>query len=126
MRIGVRGERLNLLIRQGATLGPFRASMVNPDSSPVDLTGAQIKGVMRKTAGAAAVIANLVVVISNAPGGLYEFSLPASVTAGIAAGLSETDADSRYVWSLDLVDAQGQVLPLYYGDVAVVRAGAGV
>lgn len=44
------GERMNLLLQQGATFGPIVATMTNPDLSPVNLTGCTIFGSVRKTA----------------------------------------------------------------------------
>ena len=41
--LGYIGERLDLLIRQGATFGPFDVTLANPDKTPVNLTGATVQ-----------------------------------------------------------------------------------
>lgn len=38
--LGYIGEKLDLLVKQGSTLGPFKVTLANPDQTPVDLTGA--------------------------------------------------------------------------------------
>lgn len=120
-QLGYIGERLDLLIRQGATLGPFLATMTNPDASPVDLTGATIRGQIRKRAADTTVVASLDVTITSAAAGQYSFGLTATATAAIVAGADVTKPESVYVWDLELQDAAGRVLPLYWGDVRVHR-----
>ncbi len=44
--LGYIGERLDLLIRQGATFGPFDVTLANPDKTPVDLTGATVRALL--------------------------------------------------------------------------------
>lgn len=119
--IGSIGERLDLLIRQGATLGPFVCTMTTPDSTPVDLTGAIIRGQIRKAFNSADVTAQLVVTITDAPAGKYQFGLDAATTTAIAAGANVTKPESLYVWDLELVDTLGRVIPLYWGDARVHR-----
>lgn len=48
--LGYIGEKLDLLIRQDATLGSFDATMRNPDGSAVNLIGATIRGQVRRKA----------------------------------------------------------------------------
>lgn len=48
-QVGFRGERLDLIARQGATLGPFVVTLTNPDNSPVNITGCTIRGLVRKS-----------------------------------------------------------------------------
>ena len=47
-QVGTRGERLDLIVRQGATLGPHTVTLTNPDGSAVNLTGCTIQGQVRK------------------------------------------------------------------------------
>lgn len=119
--IGYFGEKMTLNIRQGATLGPFSATMVNPDESPVNLTNCTIRGKIRKTALSATVTATLDCTITNAAAGQYTFGLTDEVTAAITAGEKLTDKASKYVWDLELEDSTGRVIPLYYGDCFVLR-----
>ena len=120
-KIGWLGEPLDLEIRQGATFGPHNAAMVNPDNSPVDLTGCVIRGQIRRTALTTTVTASLSCTITDPAGGLYTLSMTDEVTAAIPAGESITDPKSKYVWDLELEDSQGRVIPLYYGNVSVLR-----
>lgn len=120
-QIGNIGERLNLLIRQGATFGPYRCTMTNPDGSPVDLTGASIVGQIRKRASDATAVADLQVTMVDRAAGVYEFGLSDETSAGITAGSDTTRPESLYVWDMELHDSLGRVIPLYYGDVRVFR-----
>ncbi len=135
--IGSIGERLDLLIRQGANFGPVRFTMTSPDGSlfpastdtpvpesafvPVDLTGCTIRGQIRKKPGDTDVAAALSVTVTDAPAGRYELSLSAATTAGLTAGANARAPESTYVWDLELVDSGGAVIPLYWGSVQVHR-----
>lgn len=120
-QIGYIGERLDLLIRQGATLGPFICTLTNPDATPVNLTGATIRGQIRKQPSDTAVVANLSVMVMDAAGGQYSFALDAATTAGIVAGADITKPESVYAWDMELQDSLGRVIPLYWGTVRVHR-----
>jgi|GEM_PF-1276835 len=132
-KIGYLGERLDLEIRQGATFGPHAAQMFglidlnNPThvlqgyGNPINLTSCTIRGKIRKTALSATVTCSLVVTITDALLGKYEFSLTDAITAAIVAGERLTDNASKYVWDLELVDSTGKVFPLYYGNVIILR-----
>lgn len=120
-QIGSIGNRLDLLIRQGGTFGPVTDTLANPDGSPVDLTGATIRGQIRKQPSDTAIVASFDVVITNALGGEYTFGLPASTTAGITAGADVTKPDSIYAWDIELQDTLGRVIPLHWGTVRVHR-----
>ena len=119
--LGYIGEKLDLLIRQGATLGPFQGAMTNPDGTPVDLSGCVLRAQIRKKALDPAVVTPVTVTITDPLSGQYVFGLSAELTAAIVAGESIKDPTSKYVWDMEMVDASGQVLPLYYGDVSVFR-----
>lgn len=125
-QIGYYGERLDMLIRQGATLGPFDAQMKNPappkgDGLPVNLTGCTIRGQIRKKALSTTITATLTCTIVNASEGRYRWELSAAQTGAIVAGEKVTDTTSQYVWDLELVDTAGRVTPLYYGACIVLR-----
>lgn len=134
--IGNIGERLDLLIRQGGTFGPYKFKMQQPksgavplsdgtyaptDLDPIDLTGAVIRGQIRRTPADTAIVADVLVVITDAAAGEYEISLTDEVTAGIVAGVDLSKRESQYVWDLELEDTLGRVLPLYWGAVKVFR-----
>lgn len=119
--LGYIGERLDLLVRQGATLGTFDATMQNPDGSAVNLIGATIRGQVRKKALDPTVVTDIDVTITDAALGKYSFGLSVAKTTVIAAGETLKEPASLYVWDLELVDATGRVIPLYYGNVTVFR-----
>jgi len=121
LQIGYYGERMKLLIRQGATLGPFFATMVNPNATRVNLTGCTIRGQIRKTALNTVIVETLNVTITNAVQGEYNFGLTDEETALIPAGETIKDEESIYQWDLELQDAAGAVIPLYYGECIVLR-----
>lgn len=123
--LGYFGEKLDLLIRQGATFGPFEVLIKNPDLSAVNLTGCFIRGKIRKKALDTLVTAELVVTINPDQVGLgkgkFTFGLSNSITAAIIAGEFAIDAASLYVWDMEWEDAIGNVLAMFYGSVKVQR-----
>lgn len=134
--LGTIGERMDLLIRQGATFGPFKfvmkapsqgavpqadGSYVETDLIPVDLTGCALRGQIRKTPSDATVVAELNVSITDPTGGTYQFDLSDTVTAAIVAGVDLSKRESSYVWDFELTDSSNRVIPLYYGEVRVFR-----
>jgi len=115
-QIGSRGERLDLLVRQGTTLGPFIVTLTNPNGTPVNLTGCVITGQVRKNAlDIGNPVANFLIVYVDRLAGQYSFEIPASETALIDAGEYQKDEKSRYEWDMQLKDSIDRVLPLYYG-----------
>lgn len=121
MVLGYIGEKLDLLVKQGSTLGPFRVTLLNADQTPVNLTGCTIRGHVRKKALSADIAALFAVSITEAAQGKFEFGLPDELTAAIPAGETLKDPLSLYVWDMELEDALGRVMPLYYGDCKVFR-----
>lgn len=119
--LGSIGEKLDLLVKQGSTLGPFNASMKNPDGSPVNMTGMTLRAQIRRTGLSATVVANIPVTVTNPTLGQYTFGLSDEATAAIPAGETLKDPASKYVWDMELEDAAGNVMPLYYGDCKVFR-----
>lgn len=119
--IGIKGEELDLLIRQGATFGPFTVRLRNPDGTPVNLNDCTIRGQVRKTFDAVAVAASFDTEITNPEMGEFRFSISPFATQQIMAGESESAASSLYVYDLELVDAEGGVTPLTYGNARVFR-----
>ena len=116
-QIGFRGERLDLLVRQGATLGPFEVTLTNPNDTPVNLTGCTIRGEVRKNAlDGGAPVATFNVVIVDAVAGKFSFEIPYAVTATIRAGEFQKSEESMYQWDMELLDTLDRITPLYYGD----------
>lgn len=120
--LGHAGEQLDLFIRQGATFGPHQLTLSNPDGSAVNLTGATVRGQLRRRAlTAGAPLATLTVTVISAAAGVLEFGLSAAQTGALSAGESVASAESRAVWDLELQDSLGGVTPIYFGNVTIFR-----
>lgn len=119
--IGYKGECLNILIRQGATFGPHEVTLLNPDNSPVILTDIFFRGQIRRTFDDPIVSATVSFVKTDELNGVFTFSIDATQTANLAAGNTENDALSKYVWDVEYVNETNIVTPLFYGDVQVFR-----
>lgn len=111
------GDRLDLVVRQGSTLGPLTFTMHNPDDTPVDLTGCTISASVRKTANAyGAPAATPVMTIDADPTlGKFVMTIDDEITAAIPAGEFVSSPESEYYWDAEMQDSAGRVLPLYYG-----------
>ena len=121
LEIGFLGEEMHLQIRQGATFGPFLATMVNPDLSPINLAGCIVRGNIRKKALDAIIVASLVFIITDPSLGKYQFSMTDEATSALVCGESPNSSESKYVYDIELEDSSGSVHPLYYGNVIVFR-----
>lgn len=119
--LGNIGERIDLRIRQGADFGPVRGTMTNPDGSPVNLTGCTLRGMVKKKPSDTLPAATFAVTVTDALAGRYEFTLPNTATFNLKAGPRIDAPESAYVWDMEMLDSQGRVVPLYYGDVQVLR-----
>ena len=128
-KVSTLGERLELELHQGASLLPVRhvvRTLVDgqPEGLPVDLTGYQGRGQIRRTALDADVVANFDIAFApNRTDGWYQFSLTDEVTAAIPCGPKLTDPASLYEFDIELEDPQGNVRCTFYGPVRV-KAGA--
>lgn len=119
--IGNKGEKLDLLIRQGGTFGPHIVTWTNPDGTPVDLSDMFFRAQIRKNFNSEVVSATFTTYIVDALQGKFAFEIDAIQTANLLAGLDEGDPQSAYVWDIESVNEVGYVTPLLYGDVAVFR-----
>lgn len=118
--IGSFGSKLDLNIRQGATFSSI-VTLQNPDLTPIDLTGATVRGQIRKKALDTAVVEDFDVTLTDAVNGEFEFGLTDEATAAIAAGEQIAEPASLYVWDMELEDSLGRVTALFYGKVTVLR-----
>ena len=115
-QIGFRGERLDLVARQGASLGPYVVTLENPNGTPVDLTGCTIQGQVRKNAlDTGAPVATFVIVYVDRMNGKFSFEIPHAETAAIPAGEFQKDDASLYEWDMELLDSQNRITPIFYG-----------
>lgn len=117
------GERLDFELHQGASLLPVRHTLLNPNGTPVDLTGATVRGQIRRKALDVAVVVSFTTRIAPTPTeGWYEFALTDEQTQGIPCGDLISDPASKYEWDMEVEDALGDVRCTFYGTVRV-KAG---
>jgi hypothetical protein len=119
--ISNKGEELDLLVRQGATFGPFKLIVKNPDGSPVNLAESMFRAQIRKSFDSAQVAATFTCVNSDPLNGEVTITLDAAQSAMLEAGVDEDDEASKYLWDLEAEEAGGRVLPYLYGKVRVFR-----
>lgn len=117
--IGFIGNKVDLLIRQGATFGPHRVTLTNPNSTPVVLTGATVRGSVVYLKDDQVERVPVEVTITNAAAGEFDIGLSAETTAALPGGDHPTDPAGRHKWDLELVDALGRVTPIFYGTAQV-------
>ena len=116
--IGTRGEKLDITFRQGATFGPIPVRMTSPGGVPIDLSGATVRAVMRKSYTSAASFA-LACSVVDAADGRFQFGAADEVTASMTCGSSPSEPASIYVWDLEVEYPGGRVDPIFYGVVKV-------
>ncbi len=119
--IGFLGERLDWHARRMATFGPMRFVMENPDNTPVDLTGCEVFGWIKKTIDDETNLLTLEGVITSPTAGEYEIGVTAEDLAILKGGRDVIDSESRYPWRLFLRDHLTRVTPLYHGFVICVK-----
>lgn len=119
--IGIKGEQLDLLIRQGATFGPFSMVIADGGGNPTDITNMQFRGQIRKTFDDIDVDAQFSFELIDAVNGQLEFSINAGQTELLGAGIDENAPESQYVYDIESEDQDGIVYPIVYGNVRVFR-----
>jgi hypothetical protein len=110
------GVRQDLIICQGADY-LTSWTFLNPNGSPMDLTGCLHAADLRKYPGGPVVASFTLTPTLNVVSGL----LPASVTTGISCGPNLVDELSRYQWDYKFTDSTPYVWRLFYGDAKVFR-----
>ena len=125
-KISTLGKRLDLELHQGASLLPVRHTLYTDEAktTPLDLTGATVRGQIRRTALATSVAANFRTALAPTPAdGWYEFWLTDEDTGAIPCGAKLTDPDSVYEYDIELETLAGDVRVTFYG-TARIKAGA--
>ena len=118
-QVGNIGQRLDLLIKQGADFGKT-VLMTDANGVAYPLTGITMAGQIRQKALDTTKIADFTLVVD--PTGSFTFSLTAAQTALIVCGESMSDAASQYVYDIQMTTtATGKVRALLYGAVKVFR-----
>lgn len=121
-QIGTKGANLDLLVRQGATQGPYYTTILKQDGDPVDITSAVFGATIKKTPTDTAESVTFDFDITDAAAGKFTWSIPADDTAGLTASpVDENQPESQYVWDMEVELTDGRVIPLFYGAVKVFR-----
>lgn len=113
-QIGFIGEKLDLLIRAGASFGPYMVTLTNPNLTAVNLTGVTIRGSVK--VGTVSIV--LGVVITNAVAGQFTFGFTLAQTR-IMVDAGASQGVSVFKWDMEMQDSAGNVIPMYYGTVRV-------
>ncbi len=117
--ISIVGERLDLEVRQGSTLGPIRHQLSMPDDTPFDLTGYTFRAAVRRSAANTKIVATFDITMPSPEEGWYEMKLTDEVTAAFEVGISSTAVESRYAWDSEMETPDGDVTPLFFGELRV-------
>lgn len=119
--VGSVGERCDIPIRAGNTLGPYEVQETDVDTGdPIDFTGATITGWVKR-AGAAGDAIALTIDVTDAAGGKYTISLDMSVTAGLVGG-SFFAPRATYGYKVDVTWPDNTKETRLYGQLRVVDA----
>lgn len=111
------GERVDLQVRQGSTLGPIQSQLTDKATSlPIDLTNKTVRGMVRRAYSDKTPAAVMVVSMPTPTSGAFSFHIEAEDTAKMEVGATSKDPGSIYVWDMEMEDAAtGFVTPLYFG-----------
>lgn len=121
-QIGTKGANLDLLVRQGATQGPYYTTIRKQDGTPLNITSATFGAKIRKTPTDAAESVTFTFSITDGANGKFTWSIPAADTAGLTASpIDENQPESQYVWDMEVTMSDSTVIPLFYGIVKVFR-----
>lgn len=122
-KISLLGARLDLELRQGTT---FRRTLNiqarQPDGEtlePVDLTGCQVRGQVRKAALDATKVADFTVTVLDAAQGRVQLLLTDEVTAAFTCGPKISDPASLYEYDVEVQDSAGDVVPILQGSLRI-------
>jgi hypothetical protein len=118
--VGSYGTRLDFKLRQGASFGPYKFIVKNPDGTFVDISQIEIRGQMRKTNVSSEFI-SFIVTKTNELQGEFEIYLPENITKNIQAGSNVESIYSLWYYDLELDSGLGQVTPFVYGEIKVLR-----
>lgn len=122
-QIGTKGGNLDLLIRQGATQGPYYMTVKKADGTALDITSGVVSAQIRKTAdGPTLSGVTFTSTITDGANGKFTWEIPATSTALLTASpIDEEQPESQYVWDMEIALTGGRVIPLLYGIVKVFR-----
>ena len=120
--IGNKGSNLDILIRQGATFGMVESTLKDENGSPINLTGAIIRGQIRKSPNdLVRANAEFDCVVINEEMGVFQWGLSYAKTTTLTAGVDENDPSSKYYYDIEVEYPNGRIDPLIYGVARVFR-----
>jgi hypothetical protein len=133
-QLGTLGAKLDLVVRQGMTLGMYRVSVIDTATKlPIDLTGAVVTGQVRKLLPVEGVnpdpngdayITDIDIVRAPASGLLahqYLFGLTSAKTDALKPGLSVKDPLGQYQYDTQVQFVDTSVRPHLYGKLTCYR-----
>lgn len=120
-QLGYIGEERPLLIRKGAPLGPYTATLTDANGDPVNLTNCTIPWVIKKYWRDSEPVASGAFEVTDGPAGQYTVFIAHTDTDVLFAAGTLYDPASMGQWQADVVDAAAVPQPLYYGPVRVQR-----
>lgn len=119
--IGTKGAALDLLIRQGATVGPHTVTYTE-DGVAVDITGATVRAQIRLLPSSVTAAATATCTLVTPASGIFTFEFSDTETAAMTCSIvDENEPESLYYWDMEIEFASGRIVPLMYGDVRVFR-----
>jgi len=120
--LGTKGAQLDLLVKQGATLGPNATTLLDGTGSPIDITGCTVRAQIRLTPDAVTAAATAVCTLVTPAAGTFTWSFTAAETTALTCSVvDENEPESLYYWDMELLKADSTVVPLLFGDVRVFR-----
>ncbi len=109
--IGDLGAELNLLCRQGHTIGPFEMDWKYEDGTPVDITSATFTSAIRASQDATTDLDSFDITTTSGPLGTFEIVLPAAQSAALPI--------SDKLFYLVSATIAGVKTPLFYGKIGM-------
>lgn len=118
-KLGGIGEKIELLISQGDDFGPHEVTLQNSDGTPLDLTGANISGGLKKNLSDTTLAAIFAVTYTNPAAGIFTFGISKFNTEGLSASLDLNDPACLHLFDLKVALANGRREKIYYGPARV-------
>lgn len=116
--LGKRGDKLDLLIRQGATLGPYKVRIADAVGVPQNLIGTIPRASIRKSYDDATVYP-VTAVLTVPEDGQFSMTMTPAETAAIPYLGDLYEEKNEYVWDLELEYPDGKVVPIFWGIVRI-------
>lgn len=117
--VGDIGDRLDFDVRKGVVFGPINVALLNPDESPVDITGCTFESYIARREVGSPVVAEFNINVITLNPAEFEFDLPENIVDLLECGSSHRDAKSIYKWGMKMIDSLGRPLQLFYGQITV-------